>query len=117
MLFSDVDECRRPGACGIGAVCTNTPGSHTCSCPPKTLPDPDPYTQCLEIMKCNNNNDCPGNALCLLGQCMCPEPNIGDDCRRKYFLFFYIFVCLIISLIIFFVLQLIKFTYFLFLLF
>ena len=50
------------------------------------MPEPDAFTECLEIMTCNNNdNDCPGNAMCLHNQCMCPEPNIGDDCRRKYF--------------------------------
>ncbi|ROT61478.1 hypothetical protein C7M84_020730 [Penaeus vannamei] len=77
-----VDECRRPGTCGLGAVCTNTLGSFSCSCPPNTVADPDPFTQCLDIMKCADDNDCPGNALCLANQCMCPEPNIGDDCRH-----------------------------------
>lgn len=48
------------------------------------MAEPDPYTQCLEIMKCDEDDDCPGNALCLVRQCMCPDPNIGDDCRRKY---------------------------------
>ncbi|XP_071552987.1 uncharacterized protein [Panulirus ornatus] len=78
----DVDECRRPGVCGVGALCSNTVGSYTCSCPPGTVPDPDPHTQCLDIMKCSKDDDCPGNALCILKQCMCPEPNIGDDCRH-----------------------------------
>ena len=86
-----MDECRQPGTCGLGAVCTNTPGSYTCVCPPHTVADPDPFTQCLEIMKCEEDDDCPGNALCLVKQCMCPDPNIGDDCRRKYYIKIHIF--------------------------
>ena len=81
---SDVDECSRPGTCGAGAVCTNTAGSFACACPPNTIAEPDAYTQCLDIMSCQGPDDCPGNALCIASQCMCPEPNIGDDCRRKW---------------------------------
>ena len=83
-IHTDIDECRNPSSCGFGAICTNTLGSFTCQCPANTVPDPDAYTACLDIMKCSIDNDCPGNALCLSSQCMCPEPNIGDDCRRKY---------------------------------
>ncbi|XP_047739052.1 fibrillin-1 [Hyalella azteca] len=78
----DIDECRLGNSCGYGAICTNTLGSFTCQCPANTVPDPDPYSACLDIMKCSEDNDCPGNALCLKNQCMCPEPNIGDDCRH-----------------------------------
>lgn len=90
--FSDVDECRRPDACGLGAICTNTLGSYTCTCPPGSMPEPDAYTECLEIMKCDSIDDCPGNALCIEHHCMCPEPNIGDDCRRKLFFLCFVFV-------------------------
>lgn len=60
--FLDVD-CRRPGACGLGAICTNNLGSYSCQCPPNTVADPDLFTQCLDILKCTGEADCPGNAL------------------------------------------------------
>lgn len=28
----DIDECRRPGACGVNALCQNHPGNYTCAC-------------------------------------------------------------------------------------
>lgn len=31
-FFLDIDECRRPGACGVNAVCQNYPGNYTCAC-------------------------------------------------------------------------------------
>lgn len=81
----DIDECKRPNTCGVGATCTNTPGNYECSCPSGTIPDPDPKTKCTEVIKCNGNDDCPGNSFCDPEghQCLCPEPNIGGDCRRK----------------------------------
>lgn len=83
-LCSDIDECSLPGSCGIGAICKNLPGHHTCECPPGFVPDPDPHTKCNEIVTCKNDNDCPGNALCDHQQrCICPEPNVGNECRRK----------------------------------
>ena len=30
---ADVDECNRPDACGHKALCQNTAGNYTCSCP------------------------------------------------------------------------------------
>jgi Calcium-binding EGF domain len=30
---ADIDECNRPDACGHKAVCQNTAGNYTCSCP------------------------------------------------------------------------------------
>lgn len=70
--------------CGKGAFCTNTEGSFTCTCPEGTIPDPDPFVECVSAVKCTSEKDCAGNAIC--GQnkrCYCPEPNVGDDCRRK----------------------------------
>lgn len=32
MNVVDIDECRRPGACGANAVCQNYPGNYTCAC-------------------------------------------------------------------------------------
>lgn len=81
---ADIDECSRPNACGVGAVCKNAPGSYSCECPDSTVPDPDPHTRCNEIVTCKGDHDCPGNAICdKLKRCLCPEPNIGNDCRRK----------------------------------
>lgn len=84
--YVDVDECLRPGACGHGAICTNNDGSYACSCPEETIPDPDPYIKCVGVVTCNLADDCPGNAICdSQKRCLCPEPNIGNDCRRKFF--------------------------------
>ena len=32
LLFADIDECLKPGACGSNALCINTVGNHTCQC-------------------------------------------------------------------------------------
>lgn len=32
LIIIDIDECRRPGACGVNAVCQNYPGNYTCAC-------------------------------------------------------------------------------------
>lgn len=29
---TDIDECRRPGACGVNTLCHNNPGNYTCAC-------------------------------------------------------------------------------------
>lgn len=81
---SDIDECQKLNACGLGAVCINSVGSYTCECPEGTVPDPDPKSKCNEIVTCNSDVDCPGNAICdNKKQCLCPEPNVGNECRRK----------------------------------
>lgn len=72
-----------PNTCGLGAVCDNLPGGYTCRCPEGTIPDPDAKTKCNEIVTCRLDADCPGNALCDgRRRCLCPEPNIGNDCRH-----------------------------------
>jgi hypothetical protein len=30
--ISDINECEHPDACGINAICLNSPGNYTCSC-------------------------------------------------------------------------------------
>lgn len=40
----DIDECLDPDRCGRGAVCQNTAGSFSCSCPEGF--SGDPYTEC-----------------------------------------------------------------------
>lgn len=80
----DINECGKPNACGLGAVCKNLPGSYSCECPEGSVPDPDPKIKCNEIVTCKKDDDCPGNAVCdNLNRCLCPEPNVGNDCRRK----------------------------------
>ncbi|XP_025836180.1 neurogenic locus notch homolog protein 2-like [Agrilus planipennis] len=78
----DINECIRPNTCGQGAVCKNIPGSFKCECPEGTVPDPDPFTRCNEIVTCKSKADCPGNAVCEFQKCVCPEPNTGNDCRH-----------------------------------
>ena len=83
-LPTDIDECQRPGVCGTGAICVNNPGSHECRCPDGTAPEPDARTKCVSLLRCAIDDDCPGNAVCdPTKECLCPEPNVGKDCRRK----------------------------------
>ncbi|XP_014478673.1 PREDICTED: fibrillin-1-like [Dinoponera quadriceps] len=79
----DIDECARHDSCGHGATCTNTEGSYACTCPEETIPAPDPYIKCVAIVRCEIDDDCPGNAICdPQKRCLCPEPNVGNDCRH-----------------------------------
>mgnify|MGYP002715707603 CR=1 FL=1 len=83
-LVIDINECINKDACGNGAVCVNKPGSFTCQCPEGTIPAPDAHVKCVGVVTCKKNSDCPGNAICdSQHRCLCPEPNIGNDCRRK----------------------------------
>lgn len=80
----DIDECQIEGSCGIGAECINKDGTYSCECPDNTIPDPDARVKCTEILTCNTDNECPGNALCdSTKRCLCPDPNVGNECRRK----------------------------------
>lgn len=80
----DINECLVDNSCGIGANCVNNQGSFTCECPEGTIADPEPNIQCSDILACSSDSNCPGNAICdSAGKCICPEPNIGNNCRRK----------------------------------
>lgn len=82
---TDINECQIDEACGIGAECHNLDGSYNCECPEGTIPDPDPRVRCVETVSCKTDNDCPGNAVCdSKARCLCPEPNVGNECRREY---------------------------------
>lgn len=80
-----IDVCSKENKCGQGAHCRNVPGGYECLCPEGTVADPDPSVRCVAIVTCKTDADCPGNAICD-GQhrCLCPEPNVGNDCRREY---------------------------------
>ncbi|KAK2714568.1 hypothetical protein QYM36_008952 [Artemia franciscana] len=79
----DIDECSNKEVCGEGAICENVPGSYSCKCPDGLLPNPDPETECIVAGRCAIDEDCPGNSLCdPVNKCMCPEPNIGPDCKH-----------------------------------
>lgn len=81
----DIDECQVEGSCGVGAECINKDGSFSCECPDSTIPDPDARVKCTEVLTCKTDNDCPGNALCdSTSRCLCPDPNVGNECRRKF---------------------------------
>lgn len=82
--FTDINECSDINSCGKDASCTNLPGSFNCICPGGSIPDPDPFTKCIKVINCTIDNECPGNSVCSTQKrCFCPEPNVGDDCRRK----------------------------------
>lgn len=79
-----VDECSKNNRCGQGAVCKNVQDGYECSCPEGTIADPDPSVRCVTVVTCKTDSDCPGNAICdEQHRCLCPEPNVGNDCRRK----------------------------------
>lgn len=105
-ILLDVDECSRLDACGHGATCSNNEGSYTCNCPEGTIPDPDPYIKCVGVVTCDIDDDCPGNSICdPQKRCLCPEPNVGNDCRRMfYYLYFlYYFIQKYLVFILFFI--------------
>ncbi|CAM4606456.1 unnamed protein product [Lepidochelys kempii] len=66
---ADIDECSRdPSPCGPSSVCTNTPGSYACTCPPGYLPPSQPGIpfSCTDVDECARNPAiCGPNASCL----------------------------------------------------
>lgn len=81
----DIDVCAEsPNACGENALCLNDKqGGYKCVCPDDMIADPDPTVRCIAVVTCKTNDDCPGNAICdPYKRCLCPEPNVGNDCRH-----------------------------------
>lgn len=83
----DIDECSQTiNPCDANSVCQNEPGGFKCICPDDLIAveDSDPTKiKCIAVVSCKTNNDCPGNAICdPHKRCLCPEPNIGNDCRH-----------------------------------
>src|SRR5687768_684444 len=77
---TDIDECADGNACGLNAICANTPGSFNCSCAPGYQGNP-PTTPCTDTNECAAN-PCDPNATCTntLGSftCTCPTGYEGD---------------------------------------
>lgn len=63
VLCTDVDECARPGACGINADCINVPGNHTCAC--KNGYEGNPFDGCIDINECLHPQACGPGAVCI----------------------------------------------------
>ncbi|XP_064459913.1 uncharacterized protein LOC135370150 isoform X1 [Ornithodoros turicata] len=84
----DVNECDvnhgPSGLCGQGAICSNTPGSYRCSCPPGFTGDP--FRFCEDINECDRmlgpSGLCGEGALCAntMGSfsCSCPQGYSGN---------------------------------------
>ena len=77
---TDIDECARPDACGRNALCHNTPGNYSCSCPEGFAGNP--YDGCVDQDECESPDACAPGAVCtnVLGgrQCHCPPGFEGD---------------------------------------
>ncbi|XP_022668562.1 uncharacterized protein LOC111253451 isoform X4 [Varroa destructor] len=83
----DVNECGiehgPSGLCGVGAFCTNVPGSFHCACPPGFTGNP--FIQCEDIDECllgGPYGACASGALCTnrVGSfsCHCPAGFTGN---------------------------------------
>ena len=59
---SDLDECAEPGACGgaLHAICTNSPGGHSCSCEPgwDWVDDGEFISECRNAYECDRPDAC-----------------------------------------------------------
>ena len=71
----DIDECAKPGSCHSSAICRNSPGSFTCSCPEGSVGDAK-TSGCKARGECSNNRDCPAASACREGRCV--DPCIGQ---------------------------------------
>ncbi len=84
---TDADECAKPGACALEAICTNTVGSYTCAC--KTGYAGDGKT-CKDVDECATGKaTCGANTTCTNTaggwECKCAANmvSIGNACFKK----------------------------------
>ncbi|CAB3976916.1 Aggrecan core [Paramuricea clavata] len=60
-IVQDLDECCIGGYCHDNATCTNTPGSHFCTCKEGFIGN---NTHCEDINECETQAPCHANATC-----------------------------------------------------
>uniref|UniRef100_A0A8D8VWK9 Neurogenic locus notch homolog protein 4 n=1 Tax=Cacopsylla melanoneura TaxID=428564 RepID=A0A8D8VWK9_9HEMI len=83
-VCQDINECEQ-NPCHASAVCKNSPGSYSCSCPSSLIGDPF-TTGCHPPDACGSDTQCPSSAVCVDGQCMNPcEEGKGKEaaCGRN----------------------------------
>ncbi|NOJ79561.1 DUF4215 domain-containing protein [Myxococcus xanthus] len=87
-VCTDVNECTNGTAqCSVNAICTNTPGSYTCTCRPGYWGN---GWTCSDIDECSNGTaacnpsqvcvNTPGGYECVGGSCPAPRVQCGAQC-------------------------------------
>ena len=71
----DIDECTKPTSCHSTAICRNSPGSFSCSCPEGSVGDAK-NSGCKPRSECQADRDCPAASACREGRCV--DPCIGQ---------------------------------------
>ncbi|XP_033636736.1 uncharacterized protein LOC117297699 [Asterias rubens] len=85
VAVTDYNECEDdPSVCDVNAVCTNTPGRHTCTCKAGYTGNGDTCTECDDGkygLNCASECSCVSRGTCnkVTGQCTCnPIPGFDD---------------------------------------
>lgn len=68
----DIDECLNVSACATLAICTNTPGSYTCACPPGFAGN--------ALVACNDINECLNATACAANRSTCVNAPGSYNC-------------------------------------
>ncbi|XP_053439655.1 adhesion G protein-coupled receptor E5 isoform X3 [Nycticebus coucang] len=63
----DMDECQQsPRVCRSHGICSNTPGSYTCQCPPGFVLKPEDPKLCTDMDECSSRQHlCHKSAVCV----------------------------------------------------
>lgn len=84
LAILDVDECKN-SPCGSGSLCTNLPGSYSCSCPAGYIGNPTPKEGCIDQDECLTSaaeSLCGQSAECVNTPgsyfCQCPAGFTGN---------------------------------------